>query len=159
MATYTSICCTVHPVDQPSAMVNLFSLPMRCSYASMNTAPRLNSLCLSSVNRRLRSLWLNHTNHVAEAILRRQIPAYQDAVELVVLEETLIYKTRLALPTTNQVPVRLYLSQVLRNASLASSATAAWAACEGGPEPDRYQAKSVHNSPQAVYFLMRKIVF
>lgn len=141
-------------------MVNLLSLPnemLICIYEHSSTVE--SAVSLSSVNRRLRSVWLNHTDHIAEAILRRQIPAYQDAVDLAVLEETLIDKTRLALPMTNQIPVRHYLSRLLRNASLASSATAAWAACEGGHASDRYQAKLVHISPQAVYYLMRKIFF
>lgn len=141
-------------------MVNLLSLPnemLICIYE--NSSKIVLAVFLSSVNRRLRSVWLKHMNHIAEATLRRQIPAYQDAVDLAVLEETLVDKTRLVLPTTNQVPVLLYLSRLQRNASLASSATAAWTACEGGPESDRYQAKSAHISSQAMYYMMRKIVF
>ena len=59
---------------------------------------------------RLSSVWLKHANYIAEAILKRQIPAYQDAVDLAVLVEPLIDKIRLAIAGDKSVPVCLYLS-------------------------------------------------
>ena len=142
-------------------MAKLLSLPTEmliCIYTNSSTIE--SAVSLSSVNKRLHSIWLKHTNHIAEIILRRQIPAHQDAVDLAILEEPLIDKTQLALPTINQAPVRLYLSRVLRNAGLASSATSAWLAYVGDLGPDSHQARSLHHmSPHAAYYLMRKVIF
>ena len=108
-------------------MANFLSLLNEMRMCIYVCSSRIGSaVSLHSVSRGLRSVWLKHNNHIAEAALRRQIPAYQDAVDLAILEAPLIDQTRLFLPTTNQVPVCLYLSRLLRNnAGLASSATAA----------------------------------
>ncbi|KAM0707813.1 hypothetical protein Q7P35_004462 [Cladosporium inversicolor] len=118
------------------------------------------AVSLSSVNRRLYSVWHKHADHIAEIILRRQTPASQDAVDLAILEEHLIDRTRFALPAIDQVPVRLYLLRLLHNASLASSATSAWSAYVEDLAPDSCKARSLRIiSPHAAYYLMRKVVF
>jgi hypothetical protein len=141
-------------------MATLLSLPneiLICIYVYSTTIQ--SAVSLSGVNRRLRSVWFKHANHIAETILKTQIPAYQDAVELAILEEPLIDKPRLALPTINQVPVPLYLPRLLQNAGLASSATSAWSAYARDFEPDTVPARSLRIiSPHAAYYLMRKVI-
>jgi hypothetical protein len=141
-------------------MAKLLSLPnemLVCNYINSPTVE--SAVSLSSVNRRLHSVWLKHTDHIAEIVPKRQIPAYQDAVDLVILEAALIDKTQLTLPTMNQFPARLNLSRLFRNAGLASSATAAWLAYVEDLEPDSPQAESLHIvSSHAAYYLMRKVV-
>lgn len=141
-------------------MAKFLSLPnemLICIFIHSSTIE--SAVFLSSVNRRLQSVWLKHSNHIAEVVLRRQIPEYQDAVDLAILEEPLIDKTQLTLPTMYQVPVRLYLPRLLRNAGLASSATAAWLAYVEDLGSDSPQAESLHVvSPHAAYYLMRKVV-
>ena len=140
-------------------MATLLSLPNEMLICIYTNSIIESAVSLSSVNRRLHSIWAKHADHVAEIILRRQIPAYQDAVDLAILEETLIDKTQLALPTMNQVSVRLYLSRLVHNASFASSATSAWLAYVGDLGPDTCQARSLRFiSPHAAYYLMRKVV-
>lgn len=141
----------VHPTHPPPAasvtMAKLLSFPnemLICIYTHSSTIE--SAVSLSSVNRRLQSVWLKHTNYIAEVILRRQIHAYQDAVDLAILEEPLIDTTQLTLPTMNQVPVRLYLPRLRRNAGLASSATAAWLAYVEDLGSDSPQAESLHIS-------------
>jgi hypothetical protein len=141
-------------------MAKLLSLPNEMLICIYTNSTIESAVSLSSVNRRLHSIWLKHADHIAEIILRRQIPAYRDAVDLAISEEPLIDKTQLALPAINQAPVRLYLSRLLRNAGLASSATSAWLAYVGDLVPDSYEARSLrYISPHAAYYLMRKVVF
>ena len=141
-------------------MANLLSLPNEMLICIYTYNPTIESaVSLSSVNMRLRSVWLKHADHIAEIVLRRQIPAYQDAVDLAILEEHLTDRTRFALPAIDQVPVHLYLPRLLHNASLASSATSAWSAYIGDLGPDVCEARLRFISPHAAYYLMRKIVF
>lgn len=142
-------------------MAKLLSLPnemLVCIYTYSSTIE--SAVSLSSVNTRLRSVWLKHADHIAEIVLRRQIPAYQDAVDLAILEEHLTDQTQFALPATGLVSVGLYLSRLLHNADLASSATSAWSAYLERLGPDTCHARSFHNvSLHAAYYLMRKVVF
>ena len=79
-------------------MVDLLSLPNDIlMYIYVYSCTIESAVSLYSVSRRLSSVWLKHANYIAEAILKRQIPAYQDAVNLAVLEEPLIDKIRLAI--------------------------------------------------------------
>ena len=138
-------------------MAELLSLPnemLMCIYMCSSTIE--SAVSLSTVNKRLYLVWLEHMDQITESILRRHIPDYEDAVDLAILEDTRINDTHLTPSTTDPFPIRLYLSKLLHNASLASSATAAWLLYEGD---DNYQAKSAHISSHAAYYLMRKVVF
>jgi hypothetical protein len=133
-------------------MTTLLSLPNELIIHIYTHAPTLQAAaCLSAVNRRLRSVWLENTNQIAEPILRRQIPAYDEAVDVAILEAE-IYDSPHS-PAKNDYPLHLYVNRLLNNASLASSAVTAWVAdARDEPYPEESQA---HSS----YYLMRKLRF
>jgi hypothetical protein len=133
-------------------MTTLLSLPNELIIHIYTHAPTLQAAgCLSAVNRRLRSVWLENTNLIAETILRRQIPAYDEAVDVAILEAE-IYDSPHS-PAKNDYPLHLYVNRLLNNASLASSAVTTWMA-DGTDEPYPEESQA-HSS----YYLMRKLLF
>jgi hypothetical protein len=124
--------------------------------------------CLSMADDTLNLIWLRYKNQIATSVLRQQIPEYEDAVELAILEEIWINKnTRLAsivASNTNntKIPVGLYARRLLNNASLAMSATDAREAVLADigswvPGTLTILAPNRLFSPHAAYYLMRKI--
>jgi hypothetical protein len=123
--------------------------------------------CLSMADDTLNSIWLKYKNQIAARVLRQQIPDYDDAAHLAILEAIWINKkTRLASvvasSTAAKVPVGLYATRLLHNASLAMSATDAREAALAGvgfhvvgsfPTVAPSRIFSLH----AAYYLMRKI--
>jgi hypothetical protein len=123
--------------------------------------------CLSMADDTLNSIWLKYKNQIAARVLRQQIPDYDDAADLAILEAIWINKkTRLASvvasSTAAKVPVGLYATRLLHNASLAMSATDAREAALAGvgfhvvgsfPTVAPSRIFSLH----AAYYLMRKI--
>jgi hypothetical protein len=113
---------------------------------------------LSGVDKTLHSIWREYNDRIAKSVLRQQIPEYEDAVDLSILDEIWCNKnTKLAstvstVPTT-QVPVRSYSKQLLHNSKLAISATDL-------PRErliDEYIFSPDHVSLHAAYYLLRKI--
>lgn len=113
---------------------------------------------LFSVNRRLHSVWLENDTRIANAILRPLIPSYEDAVELAILEETVIDNTQPSSLVKSKVPVRSYIRRLLHNASLASGATAAWNRWLASLPTDNLRSGRNYSSLHESYYLMRKIL-
>jgi hypothetical protein len=142
-------------------MTTLLSLPNELIIHIYTHAPTLQAAaCLSAVNKRLRSVWLENTNLIAEAILKRQIPAYDDAVDVAILGAD-IYNSPKS-PSKNDYPLHLYVDRLLRNADLAASATNAWAADRGTLSAEDLATLHPYDlsdaSQHASYYLLRKIV-
>jgi hypothetical protein len=140
-------------------MTTLLSLPNELIIHIYTHAPTLQAAaCLSAVNRRLRSVWLENTNQIAEPILRRQIPAYDEAVDVAILEAE-IYDSPHS-PAKNDYPLHLYVNRLLNNASLASSATNAWTVDRGTLSAESLEILHPYdlsdNSQHASYYLLRK---
>lgn len=139
-------------------MAALLSLPNELILDIYTSMPDLESAArLSSVNKRLRNIWLENDNQIADAILRPQIPDYEDAVELAILEETVGNDAQLS-HVKGQIPTRFYLRRLLTNANLASSAVTAWTHWMANLTADNYRHHMSYTSPYASYYLMRKIV-
>lgn len=135
-------------------MANLLSLSNELLIAIYTASPTIQSAALlSTANRRLRAVWIEHSKPIIASILQPQIPDYEDAVDLAILEETWIN----ARPN-NPASLHECLPRLLRNADLASLATtewAAWLADDLGPSNWRNQVN--YTSPHASYYIMRKL--
>jgi hypothetical protein len=116
------------------------------------------AVCISGTHSRLRSIWLGHTSQIVTGILKPQIPAYDTAVDLAILEETLCSDAQLSSLPTKHHPVRLCLRRLLYNADLASSAATAWAAWIAELPADNYRRSLKFSSLHSSYYLIRKLV-
>jgi hypothetical protein len=160
-------------------MAGLLSLSNELLICIYSTAPTFESaVFLSGTSRRLRAVWLEHSNHLIASILSATTPAYEDALDLAVKEQTWAssgtsdtqcaqYRLRPAPPTPpTTVPARLCLPRLLQNAQLASSAATAYMA-QGlerlyGSVSSRYGSILTDNlgaSVEASYYMMRKLLF
>ena len=164
-------------------MPGLLSLSNELLIGIYSAAPTLESaVSLSDTNRRLRAVWLEHSNHLIASILSVTIPAYEDALYLAVKEETWAssgssdtqsaqYRIRPASPTTpTTVPARLCLRRLMQNANLASSAADAWRLHEVEVDLDSRSGsifsrhasiltETPHATVEASYYMMRKLLF
>jgi len=85
-------------------MANLLSLSAELLVLIFSSSPSIQTAALlSSTNQRLRAVWLEHGDIIIASILEPQTPAYNDAVELAILEETWSHDTHPVTP----IPVRL----------------------------------------------------
>jgi hypothetical protein len=160
-------------------MAGLLSLSNELLIAIYSAAPTLASaVFLSGTSRRLRAVWLEHSNHIITSILPTTTPAYEDALDLAVKEETWAssgtsdtqsaqYRLRPAsLTTPMTVPARLCLRRLLQNAQLASSAANAWREHDlkrrSGSIFSRHGSILKDNpnaSAEASYYMIRKLLF
>lgn len=140
-------------------MAALLALPnelILCIYAKCPTL--YTAASLATANKRLYSVWRENTDHIAEAILRPQIPVYDAAVELAIFEETCAKGNPQLSPTKSRPSIQFYCKRLFRIADNAAN-TAAWInteifrAIECGWRVDRAPA-SVHAS----YYFLRKIL-
>jgi len=135
-----------------------------------SSAPSLQSaVCLPDTGRRLRAVWLEHSNHIIASILTTTIPAHEDALDLAVTE-----KTRASSGTSDTqcapsprpfpphapatVPTRLCLPRLLQNAQLTSSAATAWLAHNQTKKRGRILKDLCHPPIEASYYMMRKLL-
>jgi hypothetical protein len=113
---------------------------------------------LSAANKQLYSIWLEKTDHIAEAILRPQIPAYAAAVELAILEEIWIDGNTQLSSIVGRPSIHFYFKRLLHIADCASNAATWWNAeldrTEQGNWLDGQASTSAHTS----YCLLRKIL-
>lgn len=137
-------------------MANLLSLSAELLVLIFSSSPTIQAATLfSSTSQRLRAVWLEHGDIIIASILKPKTPAYKDAVELAILEETWTSDVR----PVNPIPIRSCLSRLLHNVDLASSATAAWNEHElcldnylRRPPPRKYTSK------HASYYLARRLL-
>lgn len=142
-------------------MAALLSLPNELIIGIYAYSPTLGTAaCLRAANKRLHSIWHQNTDHIAEATLSSQIPSYEAAVELAILEKTLINNMQPS-PTNGKVSIRLYGPRLLRIADIASFAVAEWDKqiaelhCD---IPEEELSGANYTSPHASYYFVRKII-
>jgi hypothetical protein len=108
------------------AMSRLLTLPpelLMQIFAASDTI--LDALHLSATNRFLAAIWLEHSAQIIESILKRSIPAYNEAVTLAFLE------TRLQSSIAARLSLRRCLPLISRNGDLCASVCLAYSAvCE-----------------------------
>lgn len=112
-------------------MASLLSLPNEILINILIAAPTTRTLLrFSSVNRRMRAIWLEHSRHIIFSAYKRRIPHVEEAIILTLTEidcaEVSPSRTRgsylAAHDLTRQPsPLAFCLLRVLRNAGLASS--------------------------------------
>lgn len=142
-------------------MTALLSLPNELIIGIYACSPTLGAAaCLSAANKRLHSIWQQNIDHIAEATLSSQIPSYEGAVELAILEENLTNNIQRS-PTDGKVSIRLYGPHLLRIADVASFAATEWdkqvAELHRGI-PEEEQSGEQFTSPHASYYFVRKIL-
>jgi hypothetical protein len=118
--------------------------------------------CLSGANKELRSIWLKHSHQILKGIIRPQVPAYEDAVDLANLR--ISYRSKKppkkaaqARPTYHP-PAVLYFWSLLIDASRASEAADAWKESWNFKPEFGYEHDPAYIHPQRSYYLLRKLV-
>lgn len=144
-------------------MATLLSLSTELLIAIYSSSTTIQSAAsLSSTDKRLRAIWLEHTDHIIAGILKARIPAFDNAVDLAILEEIWTDKdsTQAASPASKEIPtpLRKCLPRLLHNADLASSATAAWKVDLATIPPDHYLRRVSPTASHHSYYLMRKLL-
>jgi hypothetical protein len=109
---------------------------------------------LSSVNKQLRSIWLQRTDQIVKGIIKSTIPAADIAIDFALTETRL----RNSLSDNEQPPLRLWLPNLMRNAELCASAHAACAAYVDPPNCVRKTLMTFSSSPAHWYFLRRVLL-
>jgi hypothetical protein len=99
-------------------MTTLLSLPTEILINILVAAPNTRTLLyLSNVSRRLRSIWLDHTQHIVASAYKNKIPDIEEVIAL-----TLVEVQCGEVPLLQDSPAfHLCLPRVLRNAGLATS--------------------------------------
>jgi hypothetical protein len=104
-------------------MAQLMTLTNELLFLVFIAAPTIQIATRLSVNRRLRNVWLNDNDRISTAILRPEIPAYEDAVALAMTEARFLSPASSnSAPDNQRPPPYLWLPRLLRNAELASCA-------------------------------------
>lgn len=99
-------------------MVTLLSLPTEILIDILAAAPTTRTLLrLSCVNRRMRSIWQEHSQHIIASAYKTKIPHIEEAISLTLVEVRCGEVPRLGEPSS----LHFYLPRVLRNAGLATS--------------------------------------
>lgn len=146
-------------------MAPLLSLPTELFIEIYKQCSTLHTAAsLSGASRGLYAVWLEHINEIAGTILRRQIPEYDQAVELAMLEETLANTAQVSephdaqpKPTDKQMSIATFAHRLLRNAELALSATGtSWHKHKARLNAE-LQKQFKGTSSFSTYYLMRKI--
>lgn len=138
-------------------MTTLHSLSNELLVHVFSSCPTIQSaMSLSKVDKTLHSIWHMHNNQIAESVLRQQIPDYEDAVDLAILEQVWTNdNTQLATPPFSKVT-----TQLLHNAEIAADATDAWVWTANRDDvfPPEILSPFLHKSTYAAYYHMPKIV-
>jgi hypothetical protein len=142
-------------------MVGLLSLSNELLVQVFSSSDTIQSAAaLSRVDKTMQSLWVTHNSQILTNILPSQIIGYKHAKGLAILEEIWFCKNaELASETSGRPRVRLYLSTLLHNVKLATSATVvrnAWLEEKYPRQHDPFRADVA--SCHVAYYRMRKIV-
>jgi len=113
---------------------------------------------LSAANKQLHSIWLDKADHIAGAILRPQVPAYEAAVELAILEEVWIDGNTQLSSTTGRPSIQLYFKRLLHIADCASNAATWWNAEMDKAGEGNWLAGQASTSAHTSYCFLRKIL-
>lgn len=143
-------------------MTSLFSLPTELLIHTLACCPTVQTAaCLSSANKELRAIWQKHTHHILESIAR-SIPAYQEA--------TILAKMQYAMPPNDDLagagqtssveptPLLRHFSLLFRNASLASSAVAAWKGWISSLPTTNCRTRFAFSDAHRSYYMIRLLV-
>lgn len=146
-------------------MATLLSLPNEILVKLLVTAPSTRALLrLSSTNRRMRSIWLEHSHHIIVAAYKTKIPHIEQAIDLTLAEvqcgEVSVPRAKnnhIAAPESTRVPspLGLCLPRVLRNAGLASSVCSA-ASRNNTLQKITWQTEDPRTEILRAYFLIRQ---
>lgn len=143
-----------------SASVGLLTLSNELLIAILTACPDVpTAIALTSVNRRLRSIWLEHSGIIIETLLRPTIAAFDEALRLAKgelrLAELRLDQAHVAAQGDDGAygfPLRDCLPGLLRNAELSASAHRA---CTAHRPANRRHYTS---SPASYYFIRRLVL-
>jgi hypothetical protein len=141
-------------------MVGLHSLSNELLAHVFSSCPTIGSaMALSKADKKLHAIWVMYNDQIAASVLPQQLPDYEDALDLAILEQVWPNEnTQVASP-----PFSKTTTQLLHNAILATDATDtwAWAACKRATDRTAPFAHGMFylENPAAygAYYHMRKI--
>jgi hypothetical protein len=135
-------------------MTTLLSLPteilMNILIAASNTRTLLR---LSDASRRLRSIWLDHTQHIVASAYKKKIPHIEEAIALTLVE----LRCGEVPSLQDSSAFHLCLPRVLRNAGLATSV------CDAASRNNTlykidWESEDPYTDKVRAYYLIRHIV-
>lgn len=140
-------------------MAALLLLPTELIICIYKSCTIQTAASLYTTNKQLYSVWLENTDCITEAILRSQIPAYEAAIELAILEEIWIEGNK-QLSSTNakKLPIHLFVKRFFHIARCATNTGTWWHANLAKDEPCYSREGPPLAITHAAYFLMRKIL-
>ena len=155
-------CCLQHHTSLATNMTSLLSLPTELLvniFASCPTAQTAE--CLSGANKALHAIWWKHTHHILEGIAR-SIPSYGEATIVAKMQHAMLPADELVdaiqMSSVDRTPLVLHFSLLFRNASLASSAVAAWKAWIASLPISNWRTRFTFRDLHHSYYLIRMLV-
>jgi hypothetical protein len=138
-------------------MTGLLSLPNELIINIFTHTTLQTAACLAAASKRLHFIWLENNDHIVDSAIR-QIPAWEDAVELALLEETWSESDPLPVATARKPQIQFYGRILLRLALWASVAVAEWDIHMAEDYPDEDEDPA-YISPYASFYFIHKIIF
>ena len=136
-------------------MAALENLPNELVGLIFAFSPELHTaMSLSATNRWLRGVWLLGSERFTIEILKSNMIAYPQAVDLAMAEERLQGQSSQATSTTANPPIQC----LLRNDELAKSAAAAFHTWLENQRESSYRRRLTFNCIHTAYYLLRKLV-
>jgi hypothetical protein len=140
-------------------MAQLMTLSNELLFLVFIAAPTIQMAARLSVNRRLRNVWLNNNDRIITAILKPEIPAYEDAAALAMTEACFLSPVSSdSAPDNPRPPPYLWLPRLLRNAELASYACAMQNTFIQGLPEGNYRLALTFTSFFTSYYMIRQLV-
>ena len=141
-------------------MPGILSLSNELIISTFIASPTVHdALRLSGTSRLFRAIFIEHETVVMEGVLRPQIPAYDDASTLAIIETRLLDKQVLTnLSSDGHLPLRFCIPRLLRNAELAFSACGDCASWRWPEWFSRRFDPLPRSSPASYYFIRQPIL-
>lgn len=140
-------------------MIGLLSLPNELLIQILSLSPATRTRCdLARVNKRMRAIWLQHSEQVITDVYNSMMPYFQDAVDFTLAQARQATTITIDIASPEAQPLCHHLPQILRNIDLAIiTCDQLTRPFESSPKyrPWLHQANpSLH----AAYFLVRRVV-
>lgn len=145
-------------------MTGLLSLPNELLIQILGASPTTGTLLrLAHANRRMRAIWIAHSEQIIAKVYCPKIQYFQDAMDLTLAEARQVALTDDAIPTEDAVasqapPLFLHLPHVLRNVGLATRTCDRLIECFEASPTNRQWLHQPRTPLYAAYFLVRRVV-
>lgn len=104
-----------------SNMIKLLSLPNELLIQVLSASPTARMLCdLANINKRMRAIWLRHSEGIIADVFNPKIPYFQDAVDFTLAEARRAGSMRPDAVKSEAQPLYIHLPRILQNVDLAA---------------------------------------